>query len=152
MKQVSNLGLPLKIATGIYLFCSLLGLPLYMILPPVFASLGARLHAYLHLIKTFIDSEPTPLLLVLIVVSYIFLLALIIAGILAIWKGRYRIYTILVTVEIVLTFILLYSLDVGISGFAAGILINVAYCIWLLWAVFVKKPHDDTAKSFRKEN
>ena len=152
MKQAGKLGIPLKIATGIYLLCSIFGFPFYISLPPVLASVGVKLPTYLLIIAAFGDNDPSTILLTQIAIACVLLLAIVVTGIIAIWKERSRLYTILVALEIVLTFILLFAQEAGVYDFTAGILVNVAYCIWIFWTVFLKNSVKDAASSFRKEN
>ena len=138
MKNSCASSPPLKVATGFYLFFSLLGVPLYMILPPVLTSVGARLHAYLLLTAAFNEAPPSVLLLLLIAVSHVLLLLIMITGIMAIVKGRFRLYSILVLLETVFTFAFLFCQGEGVYDFTAGIWVNLIYCIWLFSAVYVK--------------
>ena len=151
MKLTIKLGLPMKIATGIYLICSFFGFPLYMVAPPVLTSVGAKLHAYLFLTAAFGENDPSSLVLVPIVLSMILMLAIVITGIVAILKNRCRLYAILVAFETALTFAFLLVQKVGAYEFHAGIWVNLTYCIWLFYAVFVKRHAQDVATRFRKE-
>ena len=152
-REFNKLNLSLKITTGIYLFCSAFGLPLYMSLSPLLAAVGVRLPVYLFLAAAFGEIGPDIIVSILLIIpTCILALAIVVTGIIAMIKERWRLYTILVVLENILTLVFVLSLlDAGNYEFQMGILINIAYCIWLLCAAFVKKPAEDNATSFRKE-
>ena len=74
---------------------------------------------------------------------------IVITGIIAIVKDRFRMYSILVFLEILLSFILLFHQNLaGDYDFTVGVLVNFVYCLWLLGTTFVKKPVSNATNSF----
>ena len=125
-----KLGKALNIVTAVYLVCSVFGCALYMVLPPVLSSVGARIHAYL--LFTAAMNEGTSIWpVVLAVIGHVFVLAQVIFGVIALKTGRLRLFTLLTVLELLLTTgFLAYQNNLG-NEFTAGILLNIAYCLWL---------------------
>ena len=70
---------------------------------------------------------------------------IVVTGIIAVVKDRFKMYSILVVLENMFTLILLFAQDAGVYDFTAGIIVNLAYCIWLIWFVHFRKPVDNAA-------
>ena len=126
-----KMGLPLTIATGIYLLFSLLGCLFYFVLPPVLCSLGARIHAYI-LIEEAMRDQHTVMQIVLVVVAQLAVLLMAVMGIAAIVKGPSRAYLLLVGLDIVLTVLFLLTVKNSQYHDTQGIVFNAAYFIWLM--------------------
>ncbi len=128
--QKLKLGFPLTVATVVYILCSLFGSLFYLVLPPFLCSIGARIHAY-TLILYAIGGEATVPAVIWMIISHIFVLGILILGVIAIIKGNVRIYSLLVALEIIITFIFLTLQESGDFASTHGIVVNIGYCIWL---------------------
>ena len=133
-----KLGKALNIVTAVYLVCSVFGCALYMVLPPVLSSVGARIHAYL-LISAAINEGKNLLMVILAALSHVFVLIQIVFGAMALKTGKLRGYTLLTAAEILLTLAFLAYQGTLDNEFTAGILLNAGYCLWLLKAALPKK-------------
>jgi len=125
-----KLGTPLAVATFVYVICSLFGCLLYLVLPPFFCSIGARFHTYvLNQVAT--DEVLTFFPVFFTVIAHIFVLTMCAFGIFAIKTGRTKVYFTLAVAEILLTIVYLILSGSRAYQFTSGILVNIAYCIWL---------------------
>ena len=126
-----KLGKALSAATIVYLIFSTFGCALYMVLPPFFSSVGARLHAYV-LIYAALDETGSVWPMVWTIVVHLYMLCMISFGIIALKNGRCRIYALLTAAEILMTAVFLLATDCVDNEFTMGILLNAAYCGWLI--------------------
>ena len=126
-----KLGKALSVVTLVYLLCSIFGCVLYMILPPVLASLGARIHAYL-LIGAALDTGDNIWPIIWTVAAHLFVLVHMVLGFYALKTGKLKGFTLMTIAEVLITFIFLIFQDYIGDGYSAGILVNLAYCAWLL--------------------
>ena len=133
-----KMGLPLTLATGIYLIFSLLGCLLYLTLPPVLCSVGARFHAYLLVMEAMKDQH-TVVMVLLVVLSQLSVLLLAVLGIRAIVKGPGKLYLALVALDICLTIPFLLPQRNSEFNDTQGIVLNIAYFIWLMRTFLPKK-------------
>ena len=133
-----KLGKALSAATIVYLLLSTFGCALYMVLPPFFSSVGARLHAYV-LIYAALDDTGSVWPMVWTVVVHLYMIAMVSFGIIALKTGKARVYTLLTAAEILMTAVFLIATDCVDTEFATGILLNAAYCGWLFRKVLPKK-------------
>ncbi len=133
-----KMGLPLTLATGIYLLFSLLGCLLYLTMPPVLCSVGARNQDYL-LIPAATRDQHTVMQIALVVFAQLGVLLMAVMGILAIVKGPSRLYLLMVALDICLTFLfLLFQREYQFND-TLGIVFNIAYFIWLTRQFLPKK-------------
>ena len=134
-----KMSLPLTLATGIYLLFSLLGCLLYLTLPPVLCSVGARIHAYL-LIEEAVRDQHTVMQIALVVFAQLGVLFMAVMGILAIVKGPSKLYVLMVALDIGLTFLFLLFQRAYKFNDTLGIVFNIAYFVWLLRQFTSGKP------------
>ena len=134
-----KLGLPFTIATAVYLLFSLLGSMFYFVLPPVLCSAGARIHAYL-LIEAALQDPRSAWQIALAVVGHLGVLLMAVMGIAAILKGPSKLYCLLVALDIVLCALFLLTVRNNEYHDTQGILLNIAYFIWLTRQFTPKKP------------
>ena len=144
-------GKPFALVTAVYLLMSLFGSALYLVLPPVLCSMGARSHAYL-LIHAALEDNPTTAQILLMVFSQLFVFMLVIFGILAILKGPSPAYCLLVALDIVITLVFLLIPMEEQYEHTAGILFNLVYCLWLFRFLVPKKGRCSCHSSKKKGN
>ena len=126
-----KLGLPLTAATAVYIVLSLLGSFLYLALPPLLCSIGARIHAY-TLIRFALEEQLTLAAILWSTLSHLFVLVVLISGVVAIVTGKVRTYALLVAFEILATALFLIFQRTGEFSSTYGMAVNMAYCVWLL--------------------
>ena len=126
-----KLGIPLTVATVVYILLSLFGSTLYLALPSVLCSIGARIQAY-TLILFAIREELTLDAILWISLSHLFVLAMLLCGVLAIITGKSRLFGLLVLLENLVTLIFLAFRKNGEFSSTSGIVVNLAYSLWLL--------------------
>ena len=142
---------PFALATAVYLLLSLFGSALYLVLPPVLCSIGARSHAYL-LIHAALEDNPTTMQILLMVVSQLYVFVLVVLGILAVLRGPSPAYCLLVALDILVTLIFLLIPMEEQFEHTAGILFNLVYCLWLLRILVPKKGRCNCHSSKKKGN
>ena len=125
-----KLGLPLTIATTVYIFLSLFGSALYLALPPFLCSIGARIHAY-TLILFALEEHLTLAAVLWSTLSHLFVLVVLVCGVMAMVTGKVRVYSLLVALEVLITSIFLIFQQTGEFSSTYGMAVNMAYCVWL---------------------
>ena len=137
--QKLKLGLPLTIATVLYIFLSLFGSALYLALPPFLCSIGARIHAY-TLILFALEEQLTVAAVFWSLLSHLFVLVVLIYGVVAVISGKVRTYSLLVAVEVLITSLFLIIQKTGEFDSTYGMAVNMAYCVWLFRHALRKAP------------
>ncbi len=125
-----KLGLPLTLATAVYVIVSLFGSALYLTLPPFLCSIGARIHAY-TLILFAMGKQLTLGAVLWSTLPHLFVLLILIFGVLAVVTGNVRIFSLLVASEVLITFLFLIFQEPGTFSSTSGIAVNMVYCVWL---------------------
>ncbi|MBQ4549798.1 MAG: hypothetical protein IJA49_01705 [Oscillospiraceae bacterium] len=134
-----KLGAPLTIATVLYILCSLFGSLFYLVFPPFLCSIGARIHTY-TLILYAMEETTTLGAVVWMILSHLFVFITLVFGVLAIARGKLKIYSLLTGLEILMTFVFLLFQETGNFSSTHGILVNVVYCLWLFKKALPAKP------------
>ena len=134
-----KLGLPLTIATAVYIVLSLFGSALYLALPPFLCSIGARFHAY-TLILFALEDQLTVAAILWSILSHLFVLVVLVYGVLAIFTGKVRIYSLLAACEVLFTSLFLIFQKTGEFSSTHGMIVNMAYCVWLFRHALRKAP------------
>ena len=137
-KPERKLGKALSAATLAYLLCSIFGCALYMVLPPVLSSVGARFHAYL-LLEAATDKTGSFLPIVWTVLAHVYVLVQVVLGFVALKTGKLRAYSLVTAVEVLLTVIYLGLEGSYSNWYTAGFLVNLVYCAWLFRVSLPKK-------------
>ena len=133
-----KMKMPYILISGIYLLFSLLGCVFYFVLPPVLCSTGARMHTYL-LIDAALNKNPSIGQILIVIGANLFVFAMIVLGLISIFKGPSRLYCLMVMTDIVLCLIFLLVQKTEEYNHTQGILLNILYCAWLLRLVTPRK-------------
>ena len=125
-----KLGKAFTVLTAAYLVCSVFGCVLYLVLPPVLCSVGARVHAYL-LFRAFRDSAEPVWPVFWMIAGHLYVLAMVAFGIRGLKTGKLKIFTLMTALDILLCMVIL-AVEGSVSyEYTSGILVNLAYCFWL---------------------
>ena len=117
---------------------SVLGVLSYALLYPI-GTFGSRFHAYLLITAGLDDNIPRSVGLPLLAVCLGWVIALLIACIMALWKKKYHFFQFMVLADIVATFGFLIYIIIRdefywgwfFSNLGFGLILNVLYFIWL---------------------
>ena len=125
-----KLGKALTVVTVVYLICSIFGCALYMVLPPVLSSIGARIHAYLLYIAAMDDSRSI-LPVVFAIAGHLLVLLQVVFGFIGLKTGHVKPFAVLTLGDILLTLVFLLGHPNFEWPYTCGILVNLGYCLWL---------------------